>query len=685
MKACRAMRARILSAVDGTLALEAQFELEEHLKGCDDCQSRFEKARALEALLVRQSEPPLEQLDLERSLAAIRRGISAAEAGPSSGRRAASSLRRIALAASLLALFALAWTVWQTREGARPGAGPVQPSSPDVAVGVGVAVAPKVESAGSKSPDSPKRADPAPAISTPEIAAPETSAPELSAVDPEQERLDRERLARARQETRGFLVESAQLLAANERAPADEFAARFDELSRELARSGWPIRRLVEGLVGDPEPGVARAALRYLGQRGDRLSTAVLVESCRRPELLRAAVLAIADGVQRSEFAGTSGETLAPPGTDGLASVLLLQSPRTLLLATLVERGDRGVSLPLEAAVRKLPSAGPAARGQPPAARAARGAEAGAELRAAIDECVAALASLGAAPSLLRLGSEPDLPRESLIAALRRTPGAAEELSKLLRTSPSALAPGFGLSAIAALAPPDSVAWVEPWCLERDSRSAALDCLAILEDPEALRALLRLRWSSRVPLAELEPALALSLARNGQAASVLAQEWIRGERRYELQGLLTELCEHSEPASVPALIALSGTPLLPEADRRWSLLLAGELGVESDAPALAALLPSLVAQGKELAAACVLAIHSLGGSAAVTAALTPGAQAASTASPFDSVATPRNLERILGVLEARPRGAQPATVLFKLARSLEPSLTPELLSRRSTL
>ena len=46
MMTCREARSRILPAIDGSMRIERVFELEQHLRGCDDCRARYEEARA---------------------------------------------------------------------------------------------------------------------------------------------------------------------------------------------------------------------------------------------------------------------------------------------------------------------------------------------------------------------------------------------------------------------------------------------------------------------------------------------------------------------------------------------------------------------------------------------------------------------------------------------------------------
>jgi hypothetical protein len=89
--------------------------------------------------------------------------------------------------------------------------------------------------------------------------------------------------------------------------------------------------------------------------------------------------------------------------------------------------------------------------------------------------------------------------------------------------------------------------------------------------------------------------------------------------RAEIAGLFEIASGAPEAALVPALVELAGHESLPEPDRRWALVLVAEQGRPEHLARLAALYPRL--RERTLQAACLIALHTLGGADALDAAL----------------------------------------------------------------
>ena len=112
---CRTARSHLQRRLEGTLSVEDDFRLEDHLTGCDRCAREAQTQSALEEAFVSLPEPPVEHVDVERAVRAVRARIEeGAEASRTSadGRpRPYLGLRRVAAAAAVV-LFAVGlWRV----------------------------------------------------------------------------------------------------------------------------------------------------------------------------------------------------------------------------------------------------------------------------------------------------------------------------------------------------------------------------------------------------------------------------------------------------------------------------------------------------------------------------------------------------------------------------------------------
>ncbi len=592
MKTCRELRSRILPAVDGSLSIEAMFEFEEHLRACADCRERYEEARALDAALARLPEPPVERVDVARAVARVRAAIDR-ESAPAPRR----ATRWVPLAIAATAAAAILVAVFRPRSLPAPAA----PSA--------------------------DRGEPTMATESPALP-PATPEPVDIPLDPA-------RLAQAREEVRCLLALAAERLPApGDPALPAELASRFDEGSRDLERSRWPVLRLVEGALGDPDPAVARAALRYLGMRGDRLSIRMLEGALARPQSLVDAALALCD-------AGEAGlDSLAPAVRDPRAS--------SLVLARVSARGGPGAARFLEACVRETARVEGSRRGS-----------------ARLLEEIDALARTGtsAVASLLRLGSDGTLTPAEVIDALARTQGAGESVADFFLSRPRGVDDGLVLQALAALQPSRALPLLEKRCLElRERRGQVLECIEAYGGKDGLATLLRLSASGRIAPADLEIPILSTLSRDRGAGSAVVEDWSRAGRRVELHVFQGFLFDHPVSASAPACIALSGSDLVPSSDRRWAVLLAGETGIAEDADALAELFWRLKPAEKELRAACLIAIRALAGVDRIERVV-------------DSLPS-RTAGRVLALLAERDARTRPASTASRLARELESALAP---------
>jgi len=604
---CREARSRILPAIDGSLRIERVFELEEHLRACAECRASHAEALALDAALARLPEPPADRIDLDRAVAGVRAAIDrdGAPIRPLAPRPRASRWIPVAIG-GLAALAAAILAVFFLRSTTRP----VQSEIPVPEV----AVEPP-------RPAPPRTAPPSPA---PPVEAPPTSEP-----------LDPARLERARDEVRCLLAEAAELLPPpGDPSPALELARSFDDGARDLLWSGWPVPRLVEGNLADPDPLVARSAARYLGVRGDRLALRALESGLARPASCVDAALALCD-------AGDAG-------LEGLAVALREPLAASIVVARLAERPGESSARLLETAVRD------AAR-----VREARGGSA--RLLEAID----ALARLGPAgvSTLLRLGSDGTLARAEVVDALARTEGSADAVADLVLARPRGIEDALALAAVAALQPPRALPLLERRCLEvRELRPQALDAIALYGGRRGLETLVRLAASGRIPAAEVEAPILATLEGDRDSGRAVVLEATRASRRGEVAALHRILADSPARAGVPALVALGGSSLLPTSDRRWCVLLAGEAGLPQDADAVADLFRDLRSSEKEVRAACLIAIRALGGPERLAT--------------FLESLPPRVAERILALLAARDARDRPASTVTRLARELESALAP---------
>ncbi len=609
MSACRENRARILAAAEGALPLEQQLVLEEHLGACPRCRALHARESGLQEAFARLPEPPFERLDVERCIDRIGARIARAapDAGPTRPPAAAHRVRLAWIVGSLAAAAGLALILANLRDAALPR------GASDVASTV-----------------------PAPLAQSPD---PEPRAPEPAPLAPDREPapapIDAARLAAVREEVRGALIAALPELPREGTAgTADSFVARVDERLRDRGAAGWPIVRLVEGFAADVEPhDLAVAALRWLGARGDRLSIHVLRGALASPERKRAAASALADS--------------GPSGREALAATVLDPELFPLALSAFLRAPVAERLRLLEAGLRS------AARNPLDPA----GAELAFTLAAQGDAGIARLVALDAEGVV----------RQSVAAnALAGTLSIRERLLAVIGPPPGTLPVDATLRAIAGLRPAGCIAWLEEAAIALVRRGdtagaeTALRGLAGMPEADALQALLRLERTARLPRRSVSAAIAAHIERHPAGAVTLARRLAAEGPAVQLRALRDWVLEQGTTASAPALVELARSAQLSGTDRRYALLQAAEVGAPDLAPRVATLFVELPAADNGLRATCLVALHRLAGSPAVSAALEP---------------TPAPLrERALAVLEAREARGTPITTSQRLARALEPVL-----------
>ncbi|MEM7306832.1 MAG: zf-HC2 domain-containing protein [Planctomycetota bacterium] len=557
MRGCARARRWMLQAVDGELRLQDRFRLDAHVEKCPACRAALAEAERIEEALLELPEPPLEHVDVEAAVRAVRARIDAPEATPETSVPTPPK-RRVGGWAAAAALMAAAGAGWLL--GGRGG------SRLDAPAVDGPALA-QVE----EEPE-PERA--------PEVE------PEVE-TEAEDDTLVAERLEEVRARVAAELVESWQgieLLAARDQVAlaADGFDARMQELSR-----GWPLLRIVQGLTVSPDRREAGAAVRYLGVRGDGIAAGALRDALDRPELAAAAVAALGD--------------LGAAGLGTLTSAL--------------ERPELGVAVVQQLVAVGGDEAAHALEGE--LARVARSLRSypDEETEGRVELLLGGLTTLEppAVASLLRLAEREILPRSRVLGLLQNTYGAGEELSRLVVSGRAGADEELLLDALARVRPPAALPWIEARATERGTREQALACLAAFREPEALEILVRLRASGRARPELVLEATSELLAEAPAAGVELARRWNDAGDRLACSELAGVLLELAAPQAVPALSALVLSPALDDDERQWAAVAVGELGARADAGAMAEAVRSLGAGEERIAAACLLAACALGG------------------------------------------------------------------------
>jgi len=625
---CRRARRALEARSDERLGLERGFELEAHLEGCPACRGYAASLERLDEALAGLSDPPLQRLDVEASVRAVRARLEAeaitAAAGPrATGRRPLRLAGALAAAALVVLLGYLATRedeggpeeglVQETRTEpeARPTPGPREELAPTEPREAEVAVE-------GRDDDQPSDDQP----SDDQHRDDGTTGDDSMEEGP----IDEDRLRSTRDEVARLLLEAAGGLADDsppERVEA--FAQLFDLNSLSLRRAQWPVRRLVERLLEAPDPRVGRAAARYLGLRGDRLSRSRLEQALERPELARAATLALRDA--------------GPGGVDGLGRALHLADERDLALASLGQTGG------------------------PEAARVLAAAAADTDLALERGALLATLAGLGpaAVEPLLELGDAGHLATAELLERVGSIEGAGDRLLAGLEQRERRGRRELRLRCAAELAPLRTARWLEDRVHERELRTLVRRLLPRVPGVPAVASLLRLaedtRLSSEDLVAMTDSALEHDAGRFAEHARVLLQ----GGDQAGTTRLAELLVAVDSPLRLAGLRALLPARHLPAPLDRDLVALIGAGGDAADVEPLLERFAELGEDERHLAASCLVALQSLGGQEAVERAL-------------DGVRG-RTHSNILGLLRRRPAGSGTPPSLYKLARELKPFLS----------
>lgn len=606
MKGCRQARRRLWLEADGELPLEETLRLDEHVARCAACAELRGRLRALHGALQALPEPPEQALDADAAVEAVRARLARGPAPRGPADRAAPpaapvaepvrTRRRAGLAAAGLAAASLAVAVY----GAWPRSALDAPTL--------------------------ARADGAPATEHrtggPDPSRPGApAAPELARGDEPDRDDEAARLAGARARVREALLASTS--EADAGSEPRSIALRFERLAAPVGQEGYSLARLAEDLLGDPDPAAARAAARYLGVRGDRVSAVALRAALGRADVARAVVLALGD--------------LGAAGVRGLADALQDPDLRPSARDRLAAIGGPDAARALEERLHRVDPSDP-------------------EAPALLD----GLARCGPAalPALLRAG-------EAGIARLSRVPEGAAALLALCEAAGPGSDVGTLLEAVAALRPEGALPWLESRSCESEHGSRALSVVAEIGGEEAWEVFVRLQVAGRVPDDALVAAASRALERDPDEAVLAARARIAAKDAHGAEELSRLFFACADPAASGALVELVRAPLLPDDTRQWAALAVGELAggpggepfADAAAEGLALALEELAPRDRRLHAACLVAIHALRGERGVRAALAR-----------------QRLERIepvLAVLDDLERAPGGAVGLQRVVRSLD--------------
>jgi hypothetical protein len=288
MSSCRQARRWMERAFDGRLGVDEDFLLEEHLGGCAHCRREAELQAMVLDGLVRQVEPPVERLDIERALSNIHERLEEEPAR-------VLPWRKITAAAAAALLLTLPW--WMRGEDA--------PAVEEPGPGIGGALA----------------------LDEPEQGrSPEAEQPSLTAVRvyprvSAESEVDSSVHARVQAEVRAALA----VAVVSHPADVDAILQAFDASTSELAAADWPVARLVARLVEDESPALAGAACRFTGRHATRLGVRRLEQALDSPAAFDAAKGLIDAG---------------PLGYDGLARALWVPGADAQVLEAMLPLDD---------------------------------------------------------------------------------------------------------------------------------------------------------------------------------------------------------------------------------------------------------------------------------------------------------------------------------------------------------
>lgn len=604
---CRHARRALRLRADEELCLKDELALEAHVADCSRCAALERSLLLLDEAWADLPEPVLDRVDPEAAAEAVCARLAQA---PTRRRRAAWIGWSALAAASLLLAFIV------IRLASREPDQEVAPREP--------------LARGEQAPTPREPARPQPSIAEAPIAA----TTERGSTD-----FDSARLAEVRAELAEDLLEFGGDLAADASLEAREsFATLVDLETVRLRRELWPVRRLIEGLAVEGEPAVGRAALHYLGVRGDRRSPGPLREALHDPARARVAVEAL--------------HTLGEAGIEGLDEALSLPWAREAALAALARDSD---SEALELLAKEY----------------ARGHEQQEQQAPATAWVPAHLAAAGA-PGLVRLielHSGGALGDARFVELTRVTEGAAEWLTERLASNELESAPSVLLAA-AHVVPEEAAYWLSTHLHDRRHAALCRELLPQVEGPPAVFALIAAINDARLDSEELVELTRRTLELDAErfVPIVGVRDSGSAKARVELVALLLEV--PSAAADAPLLAALGDSALPLE----LHIELALRMGALEDAAARDALLALFERCGlaeRRLAAACLIALWRSTGEDVLTLALDGASQ--------------RTRRNLLSILRRRGASERMTPSIYKLARELKPFLSErDSATRRSS-
>jgi len=610
---CRRSRADLYLRTDDRLPFERGLALDAHLEQCADCRALAATLEQIDESLVRWPEPASERLDLDAAMSKIHARIGQFEEETVPVRAVfwhGTPLRLAAAAALIIAITGFYLLREDTNaERALPR------DSMDVAESV---------------PQDPSQDAVAqlPSVESDSHGQVQESAPQVGS-----EPIDRQRVRDARE------LLHAALLAASDELPAgassDEALAFAAALDVELRGSGnWPWRRMSERILSDKNPRAARAAARYLGVRADRMSIAALAESLEREDLAREAALALRD----------AGATDHP----ALADALRDSARYGFALAALVDAQPATRAQLIASALEELPEREHAA--------------------SQAQSLLAALADTGSAalPYLLEASVRGDLNTDELVALLDTREWAADALLDAAVGTRRGDADELALTVCARIAGDMCIDTLTAKLTNDSLRSAALDGFVALASPAAFGELVTLHSAGRLDFDEADTALHALAESNSDAAAVALTDALEASEMLGSPATQRRVAEWvlslETSGAVPALRILASAGAIDPELRRGALLAIGELGALDDLEWLIESFRNLGPRERRLAAACLIAIHSLGEEAAALRAL--------------DGAPDRAVRPILNVLRRSQRRDRELST-HRLARALVPVLAEQ--------
>lgn len=626
---CRDVRALIERSMDGRVSLDGEFRVEEHARGCERCRRQLDEARQLEDLMLQLPSPALDRVDVPRALDAINAQLDVAPRATAPVRR---TWRPARIAAAVVVLGVLGALLWTRTDERRPGsssspASPRLPGSTRIADSVAVPTAVPRPSA----IEEPASARPA--------AQPRDRDDDPSAFDLTELVLDRERLVWAREQVRELIARCApEDPAALDHAQAEQYAEALDEALSTLRSEAWPVRRIVEGLLDDPDRRTADAATRYLGVRGDRLSLAAL-EARLATDGKRVAAHALCDAGEPAFEA--LGRAVWDPELSDLV-VARMQSVRG-------PAGVRWVRGALTLAPRFTRRADAAGAAQALAGLLARCGDAGLD-------------------ALVDLAGHRLFSDDLVLSELAGAENASAWLVETIEREPSERDLRLLLNAAGILHPAEVQAWVEELCWSRRWASEAMDALASFDGTPAtcdcagvLATLLDLSFGLGEEDEGFLRAWKRAVERDPERLARFAQDRLDASAKSEARRYLELLVVSERAEAVPAILTLAASSQLGDEDRERAVLAAGELGGAQHLSHIARLFAGLERDQSELAAACLFAAHSMSESEGIEVLLAGLPE--------------RKRERILALFRSADMRRGSAVILFKLAREIEPVLS----------